>query len=189
LILRYCCAKSESAICKEIAHIQHCEIQLLSVLPALRLSLGRKNALSVEVTHLTRTRAAHAPPSVRRGMTAGTPFPMTGPMRNLSPTEYEHSNVVFLVRTPCLYDFPCALTSTCGPSNDKVFPGESMTAAAYHLRQGTRCGSRMRNASDDTHSIHLHRHCSGRIEKSPEEFVRDLLGGRGSVGIAIRYRW
>jgi FtsP/CotA-like multicopper oxidase with cupredoxin domain len=41
--------------------------------------------------------------------------------------------------------------------NDKVFPSESMTAA-YHLRQGKRYRIRMRNASDDIHPIHLHRH-------------------------------
>jgi FtsP/CotA-like multicopper oxidase with cupredoxin domain len=41
--------------------------------------------------------------------------------------------------------------------NDKVFPSESMTAA-YHLRQGRRYRIRMRNASDDIHTIHLHRH-------------------------------
>jgi FtsP/CotA-like multicopper oxidase with cupredoxin domain len=41
--------------------------------------------------------------------------------------------------------------------NDKVFPTESMTAA-YHLRQGKRYRIRMRNASDDIHPIHLHRH-------------------------------
>jgi FtsP/CotA-like multicopper oxidase with cupredoxin domain len=42
--------------------------------------------------------------------------------------------------------------------NDKVFPSESMTAAAYHLRQGKRYRIHMRNASDDVHPIHLHRH-------------------------------
>jgi FtsP/CotA-like multicopper oxidase with cupredoxin domain len=41
--------------------------------------------------------------------------------------------------------------------NDRVFPNESMTAA-YHLRQGKRYLIRMRNASDDIHPIHLHRH-------------------------------
>jgi FtsP/CotA-like multicopper oxidase with cupredoxin domain len=41
--------------------------------------------------------------------------------------------------------------------NDKVFSNESMTAA-YHLRQGKRYRIRMRNASDDIHPIHLHRH-------------------------------
>ncbi len=41
--------------------------------------------------------------------------------------------------------------------NDKVFSGELM-AATYHLRQGKRYRIRMRNASDDIHPIHLHRH-------------------------------
>jgi FtsP/CotA-like multicopper oxidase with cupredoxin domain len=41
--------------------------------------------------------------------------------------------------------------------NNKVFPSETMTAA-YHLREGKRYRLRMRNASDDIHPIHLHRH-------------------------------
>ncbi|HLW85316.1 MAG TPA: multicopper oxidase domain-containing protein [Candidatus Sulfotelmatobacter sp.] len=41
--------------------------------------------------------------------------------------------------------------------NDVVFSRDAMTAA-YHLRQGKRYRLRMRNASDDIHPIHLHRH-------------------------------
>jgi FtsP/CotA-like multicopper oxidase with cupredoxin domain len=41
--------------------------------------------------------------------------------------------------------------------NDKVFSREDMTSA-YHLHQGKRYRLRMRNASDDIHPIHLHRH-------------------------------
>ena len=41
--------------------------------------------------------------------------------------------------------------------NDTVFSHDSMTPA-YHLRQGKRYRLRMRNASDDIHPIHLHRH-------------------------------
>ena len=41
--------------------------------------------------------------------------------------------------------------------NDAVFSSDSMTPA-YHLRQGKRYRLRMRNASDDIHPIHLHRH-------------------------------
>jgi FtsP/CotA-like multicopper oxidase with cupredoxin domain len=41
--------------------------------------------------------------------------------------------------------------------NDAVFSNGSMTPA-YHLRQGRRYRLRMRNASDDIHPIHLHRH-------------------------------
>jgi FtsP/CotA-like multicopper oxidase with cupredoxin domain len=41
--------------------------------------------------------------------------------------------------------------------NDQVFSEEMMTAA-FHLRQGKRYRIRMRNASDDIHPIHLHRH-------------------------------
>jgi FtsP/CotA-like multicopper oxidase with cupredoxin domain len=40
--------------------------------------------------------------------------------------------------------------------NDKVFSSEMM--AAYQLHQGKRYRIRMRNASDDIHPIHLHRH-------------------------------
>jgi FtsP/CotA-like multicopper oxidase with cupredoxin domain len=41
--------------------------------------------------------------------------------------------------------------------NDAVFSNGSMTPA-YHLRQRRRYRLRMRNASDDIHPIHLHRH-------------------------------
>jgi FtsP/CotA-like multicopper oxidase with cupredoxin domain len=41
--------------------------------------------------------------------------------------------------------------------NDKVFSSDDMTPA-FRLRQGRRYRLRMRNASDDIHPIHLHRH-------------------------------
>ena len=41
--------------------------------------------------------------------------------------------------------------------NDVAFSSANMTPA-YHLRQGKRYRLRMRNASDDIHPIHLHRH-------------------------------
>jgi FtsP/CotA-like multicopper oxidase with cupredoxin domain len=41
--------------------------------------------------------------------------------------------------------------------NDRVFSHDSMTAS-YHLSQGKRYRIRMRNATDDIHPIHLHRH-------------------------------
>jgi FtsP/CotA-like multicopper oxidase with cupredoxin domain len=41
--------------------------------------------------------------------------------------------------------------------NDRVFPRESMTAS-YHLHEGKRYRLRLRNASDDIHPVHLHRH-------------------------------
>ena len=56
--------------------------------------------------------------------------------------------------------------------NGKVFPNESMTAA-YHLRQGKRYRIRMRNASDDIHPIHLHRH----------SFELTKFAGKPSVGL------
>jgi len=43
--------------------------------------------------------------------------------------------------------------------NGVAYPREQMTAApAFHLREGKRYRIRMRNASDDIHPIHLHRH-------------------------------
>jgi FtsP/CotA-like multicopper oxidase with cupredoxin domain len=56
--------------------------------------------------------------------------------------------------------------------NDKLYPGESMTAA-YHLRQGKRYRIRMRNASDDIHPIHLHRH----------SFELSKFAGKVSTGV------
>jgi FtsP/CotA-like multicopper oxidase with cupredoxin domain len=41
--------------------------------------------------------------------------------------------------------------------NEQVYSSGSM-AAAYHLREGRRYRLRMRNASDDVHPVHLHRH-------------------------------
>jgi FtsP/CotA-like multicopper oxidase with cupredoxin domain len=41
--------------------------------------------------------------------------------------------------------------------NDQVFASGQMTAA-YQLREGRRYRIRMRNASDDIHPVHLHRH-------------------------------
>ena len=41
--------------------------------------------------------------------------------------------------------------------NDRVFTSDAMSAT-YHLREGKRYRLRMRNASDDIHPIHLHRH-------------------------------
>jgi FtsP/CotA-like multicopper oxidase with cupredoxin domain len=56
--------------------------------------------------------------------------------------------------------------------NDKVFPSESMTAS-HHLRQGKRYRVRMRNASDDIHPIHLHRH----------SFELTKFAGKPSAGV------
>jgi FtsP/CotA-like multicopper oxidase with cupredoxin domain len=56
--------------------------------------------------------------------------------------------------------------------NDKVFPSESMTVA-YHLRQGKRYRIRMRNASDDIHPLHLHRH----------SFELSKFAGKPSTGV------
>ncbi len=56
--------------------------------------------------------------------------------------------------------------------NDKVFSNDAMTAP-YHLRQGRRYRLRMRNASDDIHPVHLHRH----------SFELTKLGGKPLSGI------
>jgi FtsP/CotA-like multicopper oxidase with cupredoxin domain len=48
-----------------------------------------------------------------------------------------------------------------------------MTPAAFHLRQGKRYRIHMRNASDDIHPIHLHRH----------SFELTSLGGTPTSGI------
>jgi len=43
--------------------------------------------------------------------------------------------------------------------NDQAYPNTEMSAAPrWHLKQGKRYRLRMRNASDDIHPIHLHRH-------------------------------
>ena len=42
--------------------------------------------------------------------------------------------------------------------NDVAFSRRRNDARSYHLREGKRYRLRMRNASDDIHPIHLHRH-------------------------------
>lgn len=42
--------------------------------------------------------------------------------------------------------------------NGKAYPMDQMTTPSFHLRKGKRYRIRMRNASDDIHPIHLHRH-------------------------------
>jgi len=56
--------------------------------------------------------------------------------------------------------------------NEAVFSHEAM-AAAYHLREGKRYRLRMRNASDDVHPIHLHRH----------SFELTKLAGQPTAGV------
>jgi FtsP/CotA-like multicopper oxidase with cupredoxin domain len=56
--------------------------------------------------------------------------------------------------------------------NNRVFSSGSMEPA-YHLHQGRRYRLRMRNASDDIHPIHLHRH----------SFELTNLAGRPSSGV------
>lgn len=56
--------------------------------------------------------------------------------------------------------------------NDAMFSSDSMMPA-YHLRQGRRYRLRMRNASDDIHPIHLHRH----------SFELTKLAGKPSAGV------
>ncbi|HLZ40505.1 MAG TPA: multicopper oxidase domain-containing protein [Candidatus Sulfotelmatobacter sp.] len=56
--------------------------------------------------------------------------------------------------------------------NDVAFHDGSMTTA-YHLHEGKRYRLRMRNASDDIHPIHLHRH----------SFELTRLAGKPSAGV------
>lgn len=56
--------------------------------------------------------------------------------------------------------------------NDKVFSSGDMTPA-YHLKKGKRYRLRMRNASDDIHPIHLHRH----------SFELTRLAGKPTAGV------
>jgi FtsP/CotA-like multicopper oxidase with cupredoxin domain len=42
--------------------------------------------------------------------------------------------------------------------NGASFPNDAMAPASYHLKEGKHYRIRMRNASDDIHPIHLHRH-------------------------------
>jgi FtsP/CotA-like multicopper oxidase with cupredoxin domain len=56
--------------------------------------------------------------------------------------------------------------------NEAVFSSDSM-APTYHLNQGKRYRIRMRNASDDIHPIHLHRH----------SFELTKLAGQPTAGV------
>lgn len=71
--------------------------------------------------------------------------------------------------------------------NDVAFSSGSM-AAAYHLHQGKRYRLRMRNASDDIHPIHLHRHSFEitRIAGKPTAGLRKdvvMVGGYQEVDV------
>jgi FtsP/CotA-like multicopper oxidase with cupredoxin domain len=57
--------------------------------------------------------------------------------------------------------------------NEKVFSNENMEPS-YHLRAGRRYRLRMRNATDDVHPIHLHRH----------SFELTKIAGQSLAGIA-----
>ena len=73
--------------------------------------------------------------------------------------------------------------------NDKVFSSDSMSAA-YHLRQGKRYRIRMRNASDDIHPIHLHRHSfeltkfAGKVSTG---VMKDVVMVGGYQGVEIDF--
>jgi FtsP/CotA-like multicopper oxidase with cupredoxin domain len=49
----------------------------------------------------------------------------------------------------------------------------SKMAPMFHLRKGRRYRVRMRNASDDIHPVHLHRHC----------FELTRIAGRATAGV------
>jgi FtsP/CotA-like multicopper oxidase with cupredoxin domain len=58
--------------------------------------------------------------------------------------------------------------------NGVAFPmSDEMIPASFHLKQGKRYRIRMRNASDDIHPIHLHRH----------SFELTSLAGKPTAGI------
>jgi FtsP/CotA-like multicopper oxidase with cupredoxin domain len=57
--------------------------------------------------------------------------------------------------------------------NGVSFPNTAMVPASYHLKEGKRYRIRMRNASDDIHPIHLHRH----------SFELTNLAGKPTAGI------
>jgi len=57
--------------------------------------------------------------------------------------------------------------------NGASFPNTAMAPPSYHLKQGKRYRIRMRNASDDIHPIHLHRH----------SFELTSLAGKPTAGI------
>lgn len=57
--------------------------------------------------------------------------------------------------------------------NGVAYPTGEMAPASFHLKQGRRYRIRMRNASDDIHPIHLHRH----------SFELTKIFGRSSAGI------
>jgi FtsP/CotA-like multicopper oxidase with cupredoxin domain len=57
--------------------------------------------------------------------------------------------------------------------NDVAFSMDKTPAPMFHLREGRRYRLRMRNASDDIHPIHLHRH----------SFELTKLAGRSTAGI------
>ena len=73
--------------------------------------------------------------------------------------------------------------------NGVAFPmGNDMVPATFHLKQGKRYRLRMRNASDDIHPIHLHRHSfeltkiAGQADRGHLERCGDgwrLSGSRG----------
>ena len=69
---------------------------------------------------------------------------------------------------------PPRKVSTDGPSTAYRLPmTREMAPASFHLKQGKRYRIRMRNASDDIHPIHLHRH----------SFELTSLAGKPTAGI------
>ena len=57
--------------------------------------------------------------------------------------------------------------------NGVSFPNSAMAPASFHLKEGKRYRIRMRNASDDIHPVHLHRH----------SFELTSLAGKPTAGI------
>jgi FtsP/CotA-like multicopper oxidase with cupredoxin domain len=62
--------------------------------------------------------------------------------------------------------------------NGVSFPDTQMAPPSYHLKQGKRYRIRMRNASDDIHPIHLHRHTfelTSLAGKPTADILKDVL--------------
>src|SRR5262249_61789522 len=97
---------------------------------------------------------------------------------------------------------PSVIGMTCGEQNavDQGFNRWTINGVAFsmdkmepmfHLRQGRRYRLRMRNASDDIHPMHLHRHSFELIriaDKPMAGVIKDvaMLGGYPGMGMHVQ---
>jgi FtsP/CotA-like multicopper oxidase with cupredoxin domain len=78
----------------------------------------------------------------------------------VAPQSYEVIDMTFTKQNAAGRGFNLwAINDTVFPSGEtgRMFSGDSMPAT-YHLRQGKRYRLHIRNATDDIHPVHLHRH-------------------------------